>query len=57
MTPILALVLAAAPFFANNSTAKAFASNSVITPATSLGPSNREIAEKISQPNSFQAAI
>ena len=38
---------AVAPFVANNSTARAFASNSAITPATSLGPFNRKIAEKL----------
>lgn len=47
MSPIVALVLAAAPFFANNSTAKPFASNSATTTATSLGPSNRQIAQKV----------
>ncbi|MEY3369988.1 MAG: hypothetical protein RLZZ361_658 [Cyanobacteriota bacterium] len=40
MTPIVALVLAAAPFFANNSTARAFAGNSAITSAESCVPSD-----------------
>ena len=47
MSPIVALVLAAAPFFANNSTARAFAGNSAITHAKSLGSSNREFAENL----------
>jgi|NOAtaT_5_FD_contig_61_3038336_length_449_multi_2_in_0_out_0_1 hypothetical protein len=47
MTSIVALVLAAAPYWANNFTDKAFDGNSAITPATSLGPSNRKIAEKL----------
>ena len=42
-----ALAIVSAPYLANNSTAKAFASNSAITPATSLGPSNREVAVKL----------
>lgn len=44
---ITALAIVSAPYLANNSTAEAFPRNYAITPATSLGPSNREVAEKL----------